>query len=249
MITPARVLRVWLSVVAVALVFTPVASAFPITITALGNVTSIESPDSELHSEFSVGEPITLTYTYESTTPDADTLHGELRGSYIGAIVSASMTIGDYTVNTGGGWIVINDDFFATNSPDLYFPISERSPFAGSRGVAFNGSDVGSRFPYFLGMELMDEDGTALSSDELPSAAPTLSDFELRRFELAFAEETTAGSAQGVARVFGQVTSIEVVPEPSTALLLGMGLVGLGAGRKRTNDARRPLASLTTRTH
>jgi len=83
--------------------------------------------------------------------------------------------------------------------------------------------------PEVFDILLIDYEGTVLGSDAIPSFL-SLSDFEYKTMFFAV-------PAQGYfAQFVGTVTSVNVIPEPSTILLLGAGLAGVGMPRRRFNQ-------------
>ncbi len=227
MSTPVRLILLSAAVLAASSLLTPSALALQTSIVVRGSVVSVET---ELRSEFSVGESFEWTYDYETLAPDTGSF--SWTGEYVTAIISTSLVIGDYGLTTAGGEIYVRDDApVVYGGPlDRYQVSSRKTPV--NNGVAFSGADVGLLFPYWVSVELDDLQEAAFDSTALPATSPLLSDFEERRFQFFFAEEQMTGVAFGVSRVYGEVTSIEVVPEPSTAFLMSLGLVVLGSRRR-----------------
>ena len=152
-----------------------------------------------------VGAPVTVTFTFESTTPD--TAADSNTGLYPNAILAMEATVGAYTVlmDPGGDLnrIVVHD-FTSTE-----FYIVETSAF----------DTVGAN-PSEMQFVLLDI-GTMLASDALPTTPPLL-----------------GPNTSGAFAVVGVYQAI--VPEPSSLVLLGPGLVALGWIRRREAGGRAP---------
>ncbi len=184
------------------------ASAGLIRVEMTGTVTSVEHP---LGGEFSIGETITLLYDFDTTTSDTDPR--EEWGTYLGAIKAAFVLIGDYTLTViGVGNILIRDGAFGE---DLYGVLIEDVVFSSNRpGAILQGASVAGLNPFAIGVDLQDLDAEVYSSDTLPTSFPDLSLFEVKEFELAFAEEILLGRAVGTSRVYGSIDTITVVQLP-----------------------------------
>jgi hypothetical protein len=85
---------------------------------------------------------------------------------------------------------------------------------------------------YFL-IRLFDSTGSAVEDASALLTDPLLSAFDSRVFVAVFGTPDNSGS------VFGTLTSLAVVPEPSTLALLGVGLAGF-AMRRRAMEAGPP---------
>jgi len=183
------------------------AKAAPVTFAFSGTVTAV---DAALAGEFSLGESVVGSYTFESTTPDADPGDPTL-GIYDNAITAFSATFGgDYTVTQG-----LDNDISVANGPpgnDVY-QVFLTNPTAPT--VA--GLSLGA---LFLGIG--DIDSNVFNSDSLPLTPPDLAEFESIIAGQIFLD------SPGNQTLDFQLTSLTLVPEPSTlaaaALALMMGM-------------------------
>ena len=130
------------------------AAAEPITFEFTGEVTSVIGIDPALSGLFSVGDPISGTYTFDSLAPDT---RGE---SIIGEYATDTFSVQVGPKIFGGGptdykIIIVNDRFGDTYSV---------------KGTLFPEVSIG----------LLDNDATAIVSDSLLLVPPDLSSFETR---------------------------------------------------------------------
>ncbi len=181
-----------------------------ITIQASGHLQSVEGV---LRNEFSAGDAFSFIYTYDSEATDVDP--SEITGSYWEAVQSGSLSIKNYSLTFDGGRISIINDF---SGNDRYQP-----SISGPSGVVLSGDAIGGKVPGAIDLDLDDSDGTVFSDDTLPITAPDLFEFENTLMTVYFADEVHSYGLVGVDRAFCLVTSVEVIPEPATALSLMLG--------------------------
>jgi hypothetical protein len=190
-----------------------------ITVQAKGYITTV---DNSLQGTFSPNDLILFQYRYD---PDwADTNLDATKGDYFDAVSGIAVNVGDYSLDIIGGEIFVRDDRPIGSGPNELFQVSARSNGRAPLDAIFNGSIVNGLIPYFASIELRNDFvGGGLNSDALVVPIPEA--FSMPRFELAFASSFTPDVAYGVQRVFGQITSITIVPEPTTLLLAIVGFL------------------------
>ncbi len=154
-----------------------------------------------------VGTPFTATLAIELATPGSST-GLSWATAYDGAVVSASFSIESGSGMTGAR-----------------VSMGDGVPGAGdgiqidSNGASFTGTSGSYALTEFQ-INIDDADGTVFSSQMLQ--IPTdLSEFESARFFMRFLSPS----------IQGHLTSIQLVPEPSLAALLGTGLLVLALRR------------------
>jgi hypothetical protein len=155
---------------------------------------------SELAGAFAPGDPFTITYTFESTTPDA--IPGKKQGIYTGAITELSAQVGAYTAEASSGDIEIFDNF---------------SGFI-DRYLVFTGDMTGPPVNGLAPDNVLIIMGTVTSkpfnSDKLPTTPPTPADFSERLMTLRFGP----GGSIGVSSVIQYTVRVgqfcDLVAEP-----------------------------------
>lgn len=162
------------------------ARAERITFEVTGRVTSITS---NLASRFSAGDLMTMTYTFESETPDNRPSNPDI-GVYF-AIVDLTIRVGSYTATAPAGRIVVqNNQFFG----DAY---SVSDEFGGSFTVS--GPSLNGLVPRSVAMAMQSlGDSTVLSDDTLPLAPPSfdLTLVNSNSWQLAFEPDIAAVSGR-----------------------------------------------------
>lgn len=205
---------VWAVFLAASCVGASAVQADLVTYTFTGELTLV---DPGIASEFSVGEIVTGTYTFETTTPDSDPL--PTFGEYNNAITAFSANIGgDYPLSGGTS----NDIKIRNNDPIDAYSLNVFNPTS----ALVNG----------LGLELFsislgDSNATLFDSDALPTTVPDLSQLESNvTFNVTF---FTVGGSAPLETLEFELTSLEQIPEPSSVALALLTLSSVAVAIRR----------------
>ena len=199
------------------------AMATLVTFNFTGAVTSVGSQLSG--GPFSVTQPVTGSYTFESTTPvSVSGTTGTYSGALTGSPTYLNVTIGTYVASLAAGDNNIQVKNTAGMSGDAYKV----------EGL-FSGLPVGTHDARNFELALKDPSGNPFNSVALPTTPPSLNSFADRTLRLVF---ENGGNSRTVIVALGPLTA---VPLPPAVILFGAGLialVGLGAGswRQRKNS-------------
>lgn len=207
--------------------------ATPVSVRASGELGTVGAP---LQSLFAPGDSFTFTYTFD---PEAvDFREAALTGDYLYALTAVHVSVGPFEFEIPAGSIVISNgqaagdyDAYIAQTPaanNYVHPVTGYTQF-----LTFNqlGATTAGLVAFASSIELVDWTQSAYDTDALPPGAPDLTAFSQRRFAVRFAEELITGGARGVHEIAGTVTSITVVPEPTTWTLLIVGMLTICAVR------------------
>jgi hypothetical protein len=166
----------------------------------------------ETAATLQVGDAMTATVTVDFATPDSGNLTPGL-GVYEEAVVSASFSLGGTRIGTGSSLsVLIGDDVNGQDGFEVFHSSSGSTTYTAS----FEGEGLADFF-----VDLSDSEGTAFNSVALQ--VPTdVAPFEFTLFYFLFPGNY----------IEGNVTSIQVVPEPSIAALLGAGALAFARRRR-----------------
>jgi len=181
-----------------------------------GEATSVQDDTNLLGGAVTVGSPFSGTFTFDPDATDSDP-HPR-RGFYEESIIDFSGAIA-----TVPFWGPVG------NRNSIEVKNGFGSPTLDSFSVRPDVRIVGVDLDVTIG--LFDSSGIVFGSDALPVLPPDLDFFSTRRFILFDQSETLSF------RVAGDVSSLAVIPEPSTFALLGLGSV-LVARRFRSSRRR-----------
>jgi len=179
-----------------------------ITIAIEGVVDHVADPDNYLEARINIGDLITGSYTYDTDTPDSNPL------SNVGIYEHHTYPYG-FSLSVGG----VN---FMTNPANIYFLVEVGNDIYVDDYVVrsydnlplANGTSVNN-----ISWSLQDSSATAITSIELPIMPPVLADWTVNYLN-------GGGGGRAGFAFLGHVTSVVVIPEPGTILLLGFGAIG-----------------------
>lgn len=167
---------------------------------------------------FSSGEVVTFRYGFDTATPDLNA--ASVFGLY--ELQSLSVTLGGFTTTlTNPGPTQSGISITDNAAIDAY------TVTTGLTGSVFSGLINGFQLQYAR-FSISDGVTTSWNGDSLVLSASQLNAIQFTAIELTFTEGPL-GSNIFQTRPF----SVTVVPEPSTALLMAMGLAGLAGRRNR----------------
>lgn len=174
-----------------------------------------------LDGSVGVGSEMAGFVSYNTDTPDLDS--SEEHGVY--TVISISMSIGNYTFTADPG--ASGSPHFRVGTVDpTYAGISPDPRFDGTITVTGTPQTYEDITWGWTRMELFDlwtSEPEYIPTDALPDldSWPELSVFDNRReFLVSFNEPY---GSNGSFDIMGEITSLNVVPEPGTVLLLGLG--------------------------
>jgi hypothetical protein len=194
--------------------FTPVRAEI-IKIGLTGLVDYVNDPYNLLEGKVSIDNLIIGYYTYDTATPDT----------------SPATDVGDYFHYSMPCGVVLNlEDFvFTTDFNNVKFLMEMVNDYQGqprdnylirsyNNLFLYNGVDVDH-----ISWQLDDYGGTALSSTALPTTAPVLSDWDYNTLYISGGIGGTPPCFDEAFHIQGYVTSVYLIPEPASLILLAIG--------------------------
>jgi len=189
-----------------------------VAISLTAEVTYVNDLDGVLEGKIQTGDVLSGKYIYDLSTPDMfpDNPRSGVYWHYYSPS-GISLNVGGFVFETNPSNIEFLVGIYNRDDSDGYLLMSY-SNLALSNGIWVDQ----------ISWQLNDYSCTALSSDALPTTAPVLEDWESTNYLLI-----TLGEKGGAGSIQATVTSVELVPEPASALVMGVGLALLRIGGRR----------------
>ena len=199
------------------------AQAATTTLTFGGSVSTV---DSALTGTFQPGDAVSITLSYDPSTPDLIPPNPQ-RAGY--GYISFDLKFGSYSVSFGTQFpnsVGVENDVNESLGPSDAFGASA---FQTGAGPSVGGLPLQQGF-----VTLWDFTQTAFSDTSLP-ASPSFAAFSYRVAGLTFCSNSGCGVGSNMNTVFADISSMNSVPEPASAALMLAG-VTLVAWRSRRRD-------------
>ena len=194
------------------------ANAQVITIGIEAVVDGVMDSTNALEGKVNAGDLITGSYTYDTLTPDTATNPDIGRYWHYTSPYGVSLSAGGFVFETDPANVDFVVEIVNGNGRDGYL-------FRSYNNVPLSNSVMVDHISW----QLDDYSGQAMSSTLLPSTGPVLSAWPESNWLHVTGDKETSYFT-----ISAQVTSVQVVPEPATIVLFGLGLAFLGK-RNKTN--------------
>jgi hypothetical protein len=209
-----RLLRIAFVVCLLVWTFESESRAVPIMVAFSGEIDSVTDPGGVLPGGIGIGTSFSGTYVFESDAAGFE---------FVPDIVFYSAN-GSISVNVGG-------NLFSTSPDPLGVVLLNDQPGApggilGDGWVTDSSSGCNCAEP---GLFFGDTDGSKIADQNDYFVPTSLVGWDLHDFGL-FTKDP--GTGQVTEQASGLITSLTIVPEPSMALLVGLGLAGLASRRR-----------------
>jgi len=189
--------------------------ATPVIFNFSGTITGVTDNNNLLDGSIIVGDTYSGMLSYDSSLPDTVSDPTVYSSGSLSSSVTGVVTAGNYVFTGGSGTI----DLQNKSSDSLLFLL----PYTSTPPI-----NLGSNPGRAIFLRFLDSSGTVFPNDSLPTNLD-LNNFTSVGLQL-FGD---SGPGNPLFSVSGDTNSLNAIPEPSTMLLFGTGLAGLGLWRYR----------------
>jgi len=198
----------------------PSADATLVIIGITGEVTHVADRLRSLEGNINVGDIITGVYIYDLSTPGSDPWVYRRLYEHDAPPSGITLTVGGFVFMTDPEniefTVAVGNNYPTVGGARDAFELKSKNNLPLSNGVLVSS----------IVLELFDPSASALSSEALPATAPVL-----EHWSTGYRDMRISGRGQASFTFYAHLTSAVLIPEPTTAVLLGLG--GLAVLHKR----------------
>jgi hypothetical protein len=214
------------------------ADAQTVSFTFSGTITFVDDAGTLLPGDIVVGTPFSGTVTYDI----ANVVDHNPGSSTVGVYWFQGAAQNDFAMTVALGSHTISYDAAPAlpNAIEVYYDSYHELNYLARFPLLDGATPPGTIGDWGVSVTLDDNSATVLSSDAIPSSAPSLGNFGSDQFLFR------AYNGSDTYSLYGDITTLTPVPEPATASLIAIGVLGGLVVRRRSRFQQETVAKVAS---